>query len=117
MALNNIGYVLADADKLTADALPLLERAVKLEPRNGIVVDSLGWAHYRLRHLPEAARLLRLAVKRAPNEAEIAYHLGVVYAALGRTAAARAQFRRAVKHNPAFIPARAALRALERKLK
>jgi tetratricopeptide (TPR) repeat protein len=113
MWLNNIAYELVDADKLTADALPLLERAVELEPKSGVIVDSLGWAHYRLGDFSRAAELLERASSLTPGNAEIEYHLGVVYAALGRTAQARAQFRRALKLNPALGRAHAALRGLE----
>jgi Flp pilus assembly protein TadD len=114
MALNDIGYLLADSDKLTSDALPLLERAVELQPKVGNIIDSLGWAHYRLRHLDRAAALLARACHLAPNEPELEYHLGVVYADLGRTEDAKKQFRRALEINRTFFPARAALHSLER---
>jgi len=113
--LNNIAYALVDADKLTADALPLLERAVELEPKSGIIVDSLGWAHYRRGDFSRAAQLLERASSLTPDNAEIEYHLGAVYAELGRTAQARAQFRRALKLDPALGRAHAALRGLEGK--
>lgn len=115
LALNDIGYLLADADKLTADALPLLERAVALRPKSGIILDSLGWAHYRLGNLERAEALLEHASDLAPKNAEIEYHLGVVYADRGRTEDAQAQFRRALQVDPRFAPARAALRRLERR--
>jgi len=115
LALNDIGYVLVDADELTADALPLLQRAVELEPRSGIIIDSLGWAYYRLGNLKRAAALLQQAVGLAGKDPEIQYHLGVVYADLGRIDQARAQFRRALEISPAFGRAHAALRALEQK--
>ena len=113
-ALNDIGYLLANADKLSNQALPLLERAVELEPKEGIIVDSLGWAHYRLRHLDRAAALLERASRLRSKNAEIEYHLGAVYADLGRTEDARKQFRRALEIDQAFLPARAALDQLER---
>jgi tetratricopeptide (TPR) repeat protein len=113
LALNYIGYLLVDDNTLTAEALPLLERAVSLEPQNGIIIDSLGWAHYRLDHLSRAAALLEQASKLAPDNAEIQNHLGIVYADLGRIKEAGARFRRALKINPRFDSARAALRALQ----
>jgi len=114
VVLNNIGYALVDADKLTADALPVLERAVALEPKSGIIIDSLGWAHYRLGNLRRAAGLLERASDLAPDNAEIEYHLGVVYAHLGRTEEANARFRRALEIDPRFAPARAAVHELRR---
>jgi len=114
MALNDIGYLLADADQLTTDALPLLERAVELRPKEGIIIDSLGWAHYRLRHLEHAAALLERASRLSPKNAEMQYHLGAVYAGLGRTEDAKKRFRRALDIDQAFLPARAALDQLQR---
>lgn len=113
MALNDIGYLLADADKLTAEALPLLQRAVELAPKSGIIIDSLGWAHCRLGDMQRAADLLEQASDLAPGNTEIEYHLGAAYAALGRTVEARRQFNRALELNPEFAPARRALEELE----
>jgi Flp pilus assembly protein TadD len=113
LALNDIGYLLADADKLTREALPLIERAVELEPKSGTIIDSLGWEHYRLGDQRRAAGLLERACELAPDDAEIEYHLGVIYADLGRSEDARRQFRRALDLAPGFAPAAAALRALD----
>lgn len=113
MALNDIGYLLVDANLLNAEALPLLERAVELEPKSGIILDSLGWAHYRLGNLRRAADMLETASDLARGNAEIEYHLGVVYAELGRFNDARAQFNRALEIAPSFGRARTALQALE----
>lgn len=116
MALNDIGYTLADADRLVADVLPLLRRAAALEPRSAAVIDSLGWAYYRLDDLSRAAttleRATRLAVPPPEANAEIYYHLGVVYADLHRTADARRQFEKALRAAPTFDRARIALNDL-----
>jgi Flp pilus assembly protein TadD len=82
-------------------------------PKSGIIIDSLGWAHYRLGDMQRAADLLEQASDLAPDNAEIEYHLGAVYTALGRTDAARAQFRRALELSPELAPARQALEELE----
>jgi Flp pilus assembly protein TadD len=115
MALNNIGYRLVDADKLASDALPLLERAVALRPDEGIIIDSLGWAHYRLRQLPQAAAALERATRLGPEDPEIEYHLGVVYVDMGRTEDARKRFLHALEMDEGFLPARAALHELQRR--
>jgi tetratricopeptide (TPR) repeat protein len=111
-ALNDIGYLLVDADQLSREALPLLQCAVELEPRNGMIIDSLGWAYYRLGELARAERLLARATRLAPGNAELENHRGVVYAARGKSNEARRQFARALRLNPRFAPALRALRKL-----
>jgi len=114
VALNDIGYLLVDADELAPEALPLLRRAVELRPKSGVIIDSLGWGYYRLGDFARAERLLARASRLAPGNPEIEYHRGVVYAAEGKTDEARRQFERVLALDARFAAARSALRALER---
>ena len=34
----------------------MLKRAVELNPRDGMIIDSLGWAYYRLGQFEDAVR-------------------------------------------------------------
>ena len=76
-ALNALGYTLADHTEKHEEALLLIQKALALKPDEPAIVDSLGWAQYRLGHLDEALRELTLAYQRQPD-AEIAAHLGEV---------------------------------------
>jgi Flp pilus assembly protein TadD len=76
-ALNALGYTLADHTDKREEALLLIQKALALKPDEPAIVDSLGWAQYRLGHLDEALRQLRLAYQKQPD-AEIAAHLGEV---------------------------------------
>ena len=40
------------------EAFKMLQRAVDLKPTDGYIVDSLGWAHFKLGHYEEAAQEL-----------------------------------------------------------
>lgn len=74
-AYNALGYTLADRNVRLEEALPLIEKAATLAPRDGFILDSLGWAHFRLGNLDKAVALLREAFT-LRNDPEIAAHLG-----------------------------------------
>jgi Flp pilus assembly protein TadD len=76
-AMNALGYTLADRTDKKDEALTLIEKALKLKPDEPAIIDSLGWAHYRLGHMDDAVRQLRTAYSKQPD-AEIAAHLGEV---------------------------------------
>ena len=48
MALNYLGYMLADRDTRLDEALGYIRRAVALDPQNGAYLDSLGWVYYKM---------------------------------------------------------------------
>jgi Flp pilus assembly protein TadD len=117
--LNNLAYICADRGLYVRTALKLLGRAVELRPNDGMIIDSLGWAEYKLARqqsgglgrLHQAESNLKKAARLRPD-AEILYHLGVVYRDLGRTDKAREQFERALRKQPDYLPAIEALRSL-----
>ena len=46
--LNYLGYSWVDQNINLDEAFEMLKHAVELRPDDGYIVDSLGWAHYRL---------------------------------------------------------------------
>lgn len=76
-ALNALGYTLVDRTDRVHEAAALIERAIKIKPDEPAIIDSYGWAQYRLGNLVEAAKLLRRAYARQPDR-EVAAHLGEV---------------------------------------
>lgn len=77
MALNALGYTLADRNERLDEALQLIEQAHALMPEDPAIMDSLGWVHYRLGNLDRAEQLLRDAFTVFPD-AEVGAHLGEV---------------------------------------
>jgi len=64
----------------------LIEKAVKLEPRNGAYLDSLGWVLFKLHQPEEALPWLLKAQQYTPEaDATVLDHLGEVYMALHQT--------------------------------
>ncbi len=95
LALNYLGYMLADAGQDIEEALELIQRAVAIDPRSGAYQDSLGWAQYRLGDYEAAAESLERAVKLSPGNPTIFDHLGDAYRALDRIDEALSAYERA----------------------
>lgn len=82
--LNYLGYSLADRGLKLAEALELIEHAVRLDPGNGAYQDSLGWVHYKMGHSSRAVSELTAASEKLPHDATIRDHLGDALKADGR---------------------------------
>jgi tetratricopeptide (TPR) repeat protein len=76
-AYNALGYSFADRNIKLNEAKTLVETALKLQPGDHYMLDSLGWVHYRLGNLALAAEHLRKAYE-IQADPEIAAHLGEV---------------------------------------
>jgi tetratricopeptide (TPR) repeat protein len=95
--LNDLAYQNADRNVRVEEALVLAERALSLRGTDdAAILDTRGWALFRLGRFVEAERDLRRAAAQADN-VEILSHLGDVLAALGRPEPALAQWRRALE--------------------
>jgi Flp pilus assembly protein TadD len=73
----------------------MIRRAVEQKPYDGYIVDSLGWAFYRIGNFEEAAKNLEKAVELKPEDPTINDHLGDAYWRVGRTLEARFQWAHA----------------------
>lgn len=76
-ALNALGYTLVDRTKQLKKGLGYIKKALKLEPDDPAIHDSMGWAYYRLGQYDESLKYLRRAFEKL-KDAEIAAHLGEV---------------------------------------
>ena len=106
MALNALGYTLADRNQRLDEALALIKRAAALDPSDPAIQDSLGWVYYRLGDLDRAEALLRDAYAAYPDQ-EVAAHLGEVLWRQGKEREAHRVWREALEHSPdsQLIPA------------
>ena len=68
----------------------MLHRAVELRPEDGFIVDSLGWAYFRLGDYDKAVTYLERAVELEPGDPVINDHLGDAYWRVGPARARRA---------------------------
>ncbi|MBX3521696.1 MAG: tetratricopeptide repeat protein, partial [Xanthobacteraceae bacterium] len=80
--------------------LDMIRKAVSLRPKDGYIIDSLGWAYYRLGRYEEAAAELERAVELTPNDPTINDHLGDVYWKTDRKLEAHFQWSHALEMKP-----------------
>jgi tetratricopeptide (TPR) repeat protein len=100
LILNYLGYSWIDKGENLNDGLGMIKRAVDLRPNDGYMVDSLGWAYFRLHDFNHAAEYLERAIELLPEDPTINDHLGDAYWRTGRLAEARYQWNRALQFQP-----------------
>jgi tetratricopeptide (TPR) repeat protein len=100
LTLNYLGYTWIDHNRNLRQGLKLIEKAVRLKSDDGYIVDSLGWAHYRLGNFKEAVKHLERAVELRPEDPTLNDHLGDAYWRVGRQREARFQWDQALSFNP-----------------
>jgi tetratricopeptide (TPR) repeat protein len=98
-ALNALGYTLVDRTPRTAEGLKLIEKALALAPEDPFILDSMGWAHYRLGNFDDSEKFLRRALAEQPDP-EIAAHLGEVLWAKGERDRANEIWQSQLKTSP-----------------
>ena len=98
--LNYLGYSWIDMGINLDEGMALIRKAVELRPRSGYIVDSLGWAYYRLGKYEDAVRELERAVELLPEDPVINDHLGDAYWKTGRKLEATFQWRHSLTHEP-----------------
>jgi tetratricopeptide (TPR) repeat protein len=99
LALNALGYTLADKTDRYREALELIEQAQKLVPDDPAILDSLGWVLFRMGRLSESVNYLKHALKLFPDT-EVAAHLGEALWVSGQKEDAKKVFRDALQTAP-----------------
>jgi len=100
--LNYLGYSWIDRGEQLERSLEMIQTAVSLRPNAGFIVDSLGWAYYRLGQYDKAVEQLERAVYLSPGEATLNDHLGDAYWQVGRLTEARFQWARVLRIDPDY---------------
>lgn len=104
--LNYLGYSWIDQGINLDEGMKLIKRAVDQRPDDGYIVDSLGWAFYRIGNYEDAVKNLERAIDLKPEDPTINDHLGDAYWRVGRTLEARFQWAHArdLKPEPEELP-------------
>ena len=104
--LNYLGYSWVDMNMNLKEGLAMIQKAVDLRPSDGYIVDSLGWAFYRIGNFEDAVKNLERAIDLKPEDPTINDHLGDAYWRVGRTLEAKFQWAHArdLKPEPEELP-------------
>jgi tetratricopeptide (TPR) repeat protein len=100
LVMNYLAYSWIEHGTHIEEALKMLQRAVDLRPDDGYIIDSLGWAYYRLGQYDKAVEVLESAIQFSPYEATLNEHLGDAYWKIGRKREAQFLWRHAIKLKP-----------------
>jgi tetratricopeptide (TPR) repeat protein len=113
LVLNYLGYSWVDQGVHLEQGMDMIRRAVEQRPDDGYIVDSLGWAYFRIGNYDDAVKNLERAVELKPDDPTINDHLGDAYWRVGRTLEAHFQW----SHAKDLKPEADELPKIERKLK
>lgn len=103
VALNALGYTLADHNMRLDEARALIEQALAKQPDNPAFIDSMGWLLFREGKIEEAREWLQRAWD-SMKDPEVAAHLGEVLWQLGEKDRARELWNRMHDEHPDNIP-------------
>jgi tetratricopeptide (TPR) repeat protein len=93
--LNYLGYSWIDQGINLDEGMKMIKRAVDQRPDDGYIVDSLGWAYFRIGNYEDAVKNLERAIDLKPEDPTINDHLGDAYWRIGRTLEAKFQWAHA----------------------
>jgi tetratricopeptide (TPR) repeat protein len=100
LVLNYLGYTWVDKGENLDEAFRMLRRAVDLRPTDGYIVDSLGWADYKLGRYSDAVQELEKAIELKPADPVVNDHLGDAYWRVDRKIEAHFQWNHARDMDP-----------------
>ena len=110
LAANNLAATLVDykSDPQSLGRALALSRVFESQTPNPYLLDTLGWAHYKLDHGSDAVRLLKQATALAPDHPVLNYHLGAALAKSGQPGEALVHLKKAVAAGTPFVGLEAA---------
>jgi tetratricopeptide (TPR) repeat protein len=112
MAMNYLGYVLADRNLHLDEAEILLDRALALSPGNGAYLDSRGWLHYRQGRFDQALADIDSSMQKHRSDEVILEHHALILEAMGRKEQANRDWTLLLERIPGYAPALAAIKRL-----
>ncbi len=112
VAANNLAYLMLQSGQNVDVALSLAETARRAMPNAPSTADTLGWAYYNKASYYSARDLFEDALKTAPNDPSIHYHLGMTYSKLDDKANAILHLKKAATIAPDSTAGKDAQKAL-----
>jgi len=84
IALNYLGYMLAERGERLGESVDYIKRALAIDPDNGSYLDSIGWAYYKDGKLDLALDNLKKAADQLTTNSVVQDHYGEILYKLGR---------------------------------
>jgi len=112
LAANNLAFLMLENGSNVDVALTYAQTARQGLPDSPDTADTLAWAYYYKGTYEFARDLLEEAVKAEPNNAQMHYHLGMVYRKLSDKNGAQSHLKRAISLEPNSPTAKSAQAAL-----
>jgi len=97
-ALNFLGYTFAEKGIRLDEAEKMILRAVEISPKDGYILDSLGWVYFQKKDFGKAQKYLEQAHALSDREPTIIEHLGDLYFATAKYARAKEMYSRALQY-------------------
>lgn len=113
VAANNLAYLMVESGQNTDVALSYAQTARRSLPNSASTADTLAWVYYSKGTYASARDLLEEAVKAAPDDPAIQYHLGMTYNKLSDPANALIHLKKAASLAPDSEPGKDAQKALQ----
>lgn len=96
-ALNYLAYTYAEQSENLQEAEALARKALSFQPKDGYILDTLGWVLFKQNKVSEAIKLLEAAYRVKSTEGIIAEHLGDAYYGNELVDKARKMYQRAIE--------------------
>src|SRR5260370_345256 len=100
VAANNLAYLMIESGQNMDVALSLAQTARRGLPNSSSTADTLAWAYYHKESYASARDLLEEALKTAPDNVSLHYHLGMTYLKLADKTNAAVHFNKAAALDP-----------------
>jgi tetratricopeptide (TPR) repeat protein len=95
LVMNALADRLSEIGQLD-EALMLAEKAVAIEPHNGMILDTYGWTLLKKERKKVALDVLKKSASLLPDHPVVLYHLGAAYYAAGKNNMARSHIEKAL---------------------
>lgn len=97
-AWNFLGYSLLVRGEQLDKAYEYIQKALKINPDDGYIRDSLGWYYYKQGQMGKALQELEFALKKIPEDVEVLKHLAIIHKEMKNFSRAKTFLQSALKH-------------------
>ncbi len=98
--MNYLAYSWIDSNKNLKQAKDMVLKAHAEKPEDPQIIDSVGWAYFKLGNFGNSVEYLEAAASLLPYDPTVNDHLGDAYWQIGRKNEAKFQWQRALKNDP-----------------